>query len=150
MKQSVMIKRPQWMHMKCYGPQCKTYLKNSPIYALAYEANTGNIWIYTQIWVEVKSTRTSILRIDQIGQIRRRWHPVCQLSPSTSRSPFYFFLDLMLSAFAKILVESPGMQWKPWRRRISIPDMPSKPDTRKTPQLGSDDLVPFDHVAAGQ
>ncbi|KAJ5312410.1 hypothetical protein PENANT_c027G10244 [Penicillium antarcticum] len=27
--------------------------------------------------------------------------------------------------------------------------MPSKPDTRKTPQLGSDDLVPFDHVAAG-
>ncbi|KAJ5587283.1 uncharacterized protein N7459_003048 [Penicillium hispanicum] len=25
----------------------------------------------------------------------------------------------------------------------------SRPDSRKTPQLGSDDLVPFDHVAAG-
>ncbi|KAJ5747375.1 uncharacterized protein N7511_009071 [Penicillium nucicola] len=27
--------------------------------------------------------------------------------------------------------------------------MPAKPETRKTPQLGSDDLIPFDHVAAG-
>ena len=28
--------------------------------------------------------------------------------------------------------------------------MSAKPESRKTPQIGSDDLVPFDHAAAGQ
>lgn len=34
------------------------------------------------------------------------------------------------------------------RNAVKMPA--SKPESRKTPQIGSDDLIPFDHAAAGQ